>query len=528
MIDLLDPPAPPSFASLWAAAVQQSPDSWFLAFDGPDGVSGEWSYGQFDSVVERAVGLLHAKGVRYGSSVHLALSNSPAFVALWLAALRLGAWIVPSDPDARVDELAEHIARVRPAVGFCGETRVSTYLAAAHRICSELQHWEFPVIALDEYDCDLGVFSEFDVPPVDDVGPTDRAAVMFTSGTTGRPKGVVVTQANYSFAGTTMAAACGLRSEHRFLVVLPMFHANAQYYCFASAVASRAAVTLVHRFSASRYLDQVLQHRATHLSLFAAPIRMILAHTKAPPVERLDVEHCWYAMSVGTANYERFSELIGCRPRQLYGMTETIAAVLTDSRGAPDDSTIGSPTAGCEVALHRGDGTEAEEGEVAEIVVGGQRGVTIFDGYLDDPVTTAAAFHGPWFRTGDRAEIDDRGNYRFSGRHADILKVAGENVSTGEIESVLSAHPEVLEAAVVGAPDPVRDEVPMAFVVPVDPSAAPTRAELTSWCEERLSKAKRPASITLVEELPRTSVGKVRKHALMPTSAECPTAEDVN
>ena len=112
-------------------------------------------------------------------------------------------------------------------------------------------------------------------------------------------------------------------------------------------------------------------------------------------------------------------------------------------------------------------------GEVGEIVVGGDRGITLFAGYLDDPVTTAASFRDGWFLTGDRARRDADGRFYFDGRRSDVLKVAGENVSTVEVEAVVTAHPAVLEASVVGAPDPVRDEVPVAFVVPADPARPP-------------------------------------------------------
>jgi crotonobetaine/carnitine-CoA ligase len=147
-------------------------------------------------------------------------------------------------------------------------------------------------------------------------------------------------------------------------------------------------------------------------------------------------------------------------------------------------------------------------------VVGGVRGQTLFAGYLDDSATTEASFRDGWFLTGDRATRDADGRWYFDGRRSDVLKVSGENVSTVEVEGVLAAHPGVLEASVVGAPDEVRDEVPVAFVVPSDPKAPPTVEELTSWCAERLSKPKVPAQFTLLDELPRTSVGKIRKFLL--------------
>jgi crotonobetaine/carnitine-CoA ligase len=201
-------------------------------------------------------------------------------------------------------------------------------------------------------------------------------------------------------------------------------------------------------------------------------------------------------------------------------MTETIPAVLTDEAVDPLPSSMGYTTPGCLVDVHDATGTTVEDDEVGEIVVGGERGITLFAGYLDDPATTAASFDGDWFRTGDRARRDADGRYFFDGRRADLLKVAGENVSTVEVEQVLAAHPAVLEVAVIGMPDPVRDEVPVAFVVAADPALPPSSQELFDWCTERLTKSKRPRDISFVDELPRTSVGKIRKFLLKDPTAE--------
>jgi crotonobetaine/carnitine-CoA ligase len=241
-------------------------------------------------------------------------------------------------------------------------------------------------------------------------------------------------------------------------------------------------------------------------------MRMILA--RGGPVDGLRLRHCWFAQNVAPDQYETLSEWFGCRPRQLYGMTETIAAVLTDEPAAPNSASMGSVTAGCEVELHDATGGAVPTGEVGEIVVRGERGITLFEGYLDDDATTAAGFRDGWFLTGDRATVDASGRYYFDGRRSDVLKVAGENVSTVEVEAVVAAHPGVLEASVVGKSDQVRDEVPVAFVVPVDPTSPPTVDELREWCAERLGKSRVPTAFTMLDELPRTSVGKIRKFML--------------
>ena len=487
---------PVAFSSVWERAVERNCDSVFLIFERPDGTAATWTYEQFDAVIADVAAGLIQRGVTPGDSVHLALTNTPAFVALWLAANRLGAWIVPSDPMGKVPELADHIERTQPKAGFCAADRAGIYRQAAEA------NPDVAITELDEASGSLDALmgkARVDWPSVHG---WERAAVMFTSGTTGRPKGVEITQANYAFCGQVMAERADLAPDDRQLVVLPLFHANAQYYSFASAIWTGASVALMPAFSASGFLAQAARHQATCASLFAAPMRMILA--RGAPVDGVGLRHCWYAQNIADDQYETLADWLGCRPRQLYGMTETIPAVLTEPADNPVPSSMGQVTPGCQVIVRDG-----------EVLVGGQPGSTLFSGYLDDPNTTAASFTvDGWFRTGDRARLDEDGRHYFDGRHSDVLKVAGENVSIVEVESVLASHPAVLEAAVVGAPDPVRDEVPVAFVVPADSATPPTDEELSAWCQERLAKAKLPRSFTLMDELPRTSVGKIRKFLL--------------
>lgn len=498
---------------MWERAVSQRARHPFLTFESSVGDTAIWTYEQFDELVTRVGHWLSDRGVEKGSSVHLALANCPAFVAVWLAVTRLGGWIIPSDPMGSSDELAGHIRRTRPVIGVCAVPRAEVYRSA----CGSLS-----VVEVDESDTHLSVFGKEALARWPEPGFTDRAAVMFTSGTTGVPKGVEVTQANYAFAGQTMAHAAALNEDDRQLVVLPLFHANAQYYSFASAICVGASVVLTSSFSASRFLPQAARHGATAASLFAAPLRMILA--RGAPVDGVRLRHCWFAQNLTNDQYRTVVDWFGCRPRQLYGMTETIPAVLTDGVEDPDPSSMGQVTPGCQVDVQRPDGTSVDPGEVGEVVVGGERGITLFAGYLNDHMTTQTSFRHGWFLTGDRATRDPNGRHYFDGRRSDVLKVAGESVSIVEVESVLSDHPKVLEAAVVGQPDPIRDEVPVAFVVAAPGGNLPTLEELETWCNARLAKAKRPRQITIIEELPRTSVGKIRKFILADKAAKAAKA----
>jgi crotonobetaine/carnitine-CoA ligase len=551
---MADWPGAIAFADVWMRAVADRPEQTFLVFEHPphaspedtaDGTSeatgqhrgesggrafeeagrsseatgqhraAEWTYAEFHVKVAQVAHTLRRAGVVPGRAVHVVLTNSPSFVAVWLAAARMGAWIVPSDPMGRAAELAGHIARTRPVVGVCSTARADTYRAAVDEAGADDLH----VIVVDEADVDLTPFGERLLADWPTVSLHDRAAVMFTSGTTGLPKGVEVTQANYAFAGKVMAEAAGLQPEDRQLVVLPLFHANAQYYSFASAIWVGASVALMPAFSASRFVEQVRAHGATHASLFAAPMRMILARGITDDTQPVRLRHCWYAQNITDDQHATLTRVLGCAPRQLYGMTETIPAVLTDEADNPVPSSMGFVSPGCEVDVQDADGTSVPPGVVGEVVVRGEPGITLFAGYLDMPEVTAESFRNGWFRTGDRATRDADGRHWFDGRRSDVLKVSGENVSIVEVEAVLASHPGVLEAAVVGRADPIRDEVPVAFVVARDPADPPSVESLQAWCEERLSKPKRPREFTLLDELPRTSVGKIRKFLLADRAA---------
>jgi crotonobetaine/carnitine-CoA ligase len=512
---------PQHFGQRWRRAVDEVGDRPFLRFESSTGAVVELTYAEMDCVVARVAAGLHARGVTVGAGVHVVLANSVAFVAMWLACARLGAWMVPSDPRASSAELAEQLVRTEPAVGIASTRRADDYAAAVARAGAPI-----PAVLVSEDDTDVAALvlpTSGPLPELDtDIDGHRRLAVMFTSGTTSAPKGVELTQANYAFAGDVMAAAAGLTRHDRQFVVLPLFHANAQYYSVAAAISVGASVALMHAFSASQFVEQARRHAVTHASLFAAPIRMILARTPVgtPP---LALRHAWFAQNLSTEQYRAISELLGCRPRQIYGMTETVPAVLSNPPVGSRPTAIGAPTLGCEVRIVGPAGDPVAPGETGTIQVGGRPGTTLFRGYLGDPTATASAFveRGAdgfvWFDTGDRAVEDGDGFVHFAGRRSDVLKVGGENVSVVEVEAVLAEHPDVTEVAVVGAPDDVMDEVPHAYVVARPGAGGPALlADLDDWCVARLAPSKRPRAVHLVDELPQTSVGKIRKFLLHP------------
>ncbi|MHC1563044.1 class I adenylate-forming enzyme family protein [Actinomycetospora sp. C-140] len=504
---------PGTFADLWQDAVARHGRRPFLVFRGEDGEVDTWTYDEFDRVVRDTMALLIAHGVIEGDAVHLCLRNCPGFVALWLACAELGAWMVPVDPASSSRDIETQLARVSPKVGFHAAERAETYGAAA-------EGSRVRPLALEETAVDVragGRLRAGDGRTVDadPVGADARLAVMFTSGTTSQPKGVVLTQANYRYVAEAMAAAAALAAGDRWLVTLPLFHANAQFYCFGPAIAVGASVALTATFSASRWVGQVTELEASHASLFAAPVRMILARTPEGTTCRL--RHTWFAQNLGPDHHRRFGELTGVLPRQLYGMTETTAIVTADRGEPPAPDLIGEPIAGRAVRLvDPATGEEAASGTPGMITLAGERGVDLFREYLDDPAVTERSFTtdeqgGTWFRTGDLAVDTGGGALRFVGRVDDVIKVAGENVSLTEVEAILAQAPGVFEVAVLARDDEVRDHVPVAYIVPHDPADPPALDDLAAWAAEQLAPSARPREWHYIESLPRTSVGKVRR-----------------
>lgn len=511
-------PGSRSFADMWQRAVVDHGDRTFLVFRSEHGRIDTWTYRQFDVVVDDAVARLTANGVAAGDPVHLCLRNCPGFIAIWLATARLGAWMVPVDPASTSRDIASQVARVSPTVGFYAAQRAETYLAGV------ADAGALRTLALEETEADVrpgGRLRADEGAPgapvvAAAVEPQARLAVMFTSGTTAQPKGVVLTQANYCQVAEVMAAAADLGPDDRWLVTLPLFHANAQYYCFAPAIRVGASVALTATFSASQWIDMANELEATHASLFAAPIRMILART-AEGTTPCRLRHTWFAQSLGPDHHRRFGELTGTLPRQLYGMTETIAIVTADRSVPPAHDLIGEPVPGRSVRLVDPAGrADVEPGTPGMIMLAGRRGVDLFSEYLDDPATTDRSFITAddgvtWFLTGDLATQTASGALRFVGRADDVIKVAGENVSLTEVEAILAQAPGVLEVAVLARPDEIRDHVPVAYVVARDQLHPPTAEELAEWASRQLSPQARPREWHFIDSLPRTSVGKVRR-----------------
>jgi crotonobetaine/carnitine-CoA ligase len=490
-------------ADVLLAGAERTPERELLVFDDLDGGVQRFSWREVLARANAVARALAGAGIRPGDHVHLHLPNCPEFLFVWFGCAVRGAAIVPTNVASSSPELEYILGHVGAALSVTDADGIDVVRRARQAAGVPDAVWRSDALP-DANGTEL---------PRREVDPRADLAIMYTSGTTSRPKGVRVTHANYVFAGESVAAGLGLVPDDRFLVVLPLFHANAQYYSIMSALVTGATVILTARFSASGWVDTAIRHQATVGSLFAAPIRMILAKPSHPRWRSHTLRVVAFAQNLTAAEHRAWERDVGAPLLQLYGMTETIGPPLMNPLwAARRHDSLGRVGLGYRCLVTDRDGICVAPGQVGELRVGGVPGVSLMAGYLNDPEATAQTLIDGWLRTGDLVREDPDGLLTFVARAKDMIKRAGENIAAGEIEDVLMGHPEVLDAAVVGIPDPMRDETIVAFVVTADGEV--DADALRDWCADRLARFRVPEFFAGRTALPRTSVGKIQKQAL--------------
>jgi fatty-acyl-CoA synthase len=462
------------------------------------------TYGELDQRAGRAAGLLGARGVGEGDRVAILCRNRIAFFEALFACARLGAILVPLNwrmPPAELDALIEDCS---PALLLCGAEDAGS----AGRLAAPP-----PLIGLDD-DFETSVAAATLAPP----RPSWRADgvwyLLYTSGTTGRPKGVIYTYrmaiANY----VNIGSAIGLTAADRTASFLPLFHtAGINLHALPTLIAG-GRVILLPGFDAEAVIGLIEAERLD--TFFAVPTvyQSLLDHPRfaAAPLGRVRHWGCGGA-PLPDVLVERMRDL-GIRVCNGMGMTETGPTMfLADPASAWERiGSVGKPQLLCRARIVDEAGRDVAEGGVGELLFAGP---AITPGYWNDPEATRAAFTGDgWLRSGDLARRDADGFYWVAGRRKEMFISGGENVYPAEVENVLAAHPAVAEAAVVGAEDPRWGEVGRAFVQIVGGKSAPEAAQLEAFCRSRLAAYKVPKSFEFVVDFPRTAAGKVQKHLL--------------
>lgn len=499
-----------------------TPDALFVRFDPIEGETSDYSWSQFDARVNQTAHMLASLGVTSGDKINLHLTNCMEFLFLWFAAAKLDAVIMPTNVAASADELEYLISHSESRLIFTQADHLDT----ARDVKARCDCVEKIILCgsgtqePDESSFDNLLQDQPATSPQAECKAEDEVAILYTSGTTSRPKGVLVTNANYIYAGETVAKALALTGNDRHLVVMPLFHGNAQYYSTMSAIVSGASMVLSARFSASRYFDQAIAHDCTVSSLFSAPMRMVLAQPRKPEHKNNRLRAILFAQCLTPAQLDEWDERFKAPLLQLWGMTETMGPPLMNPLNfRRDNMSMGLPVMGYRVAVVDDTGKPVPQGEIGQIVVSGEPGRTLMKGYFKNPEATAETICDGWLWSGDNARQDEHGYFHFIDRAKDMIKRSGENVAASEVEAVILTHPDVFDCAVVGVPDPMRDEAIVAIVVPSD-NAKVAEDAIISWCGEKLASFRVPERVIFRNELPRTSVGKIQKHILRAEIAE--------
>jgi len=496
--------------------VRDRAERCFVRYGGRD-----HSYGEIGAQVERLASTLAGAGIGRGDRVALAIGNRPAFVAAFLGVLRTGATAVPLNTLYKADEY-------RYALEHAGCAAVLTEPAHEARLAEAAATLARPVLRLVAT-AEEGVFAPASGGPSADgamdaggrselPGLEDLAGVFYTSGTTARPKGVMITHANLIWSAEVTIQSLRLAPEDVPLLAFPLFHVNSLFYGVLSAIVMGGRIGLLEGFSVSRYWQDAIASGATWTPGITGPLIRLLLRQDARP------EDCAHRLRFAVGGtflsleeLDAFTARFGVQLVPGWSMTETVGfgTLHPVGRGLPLRATtgMGFPTLGQEVRLVRDDGADAPPGEPGELLF---RSPGIFAGYLNDPAATAAAFaEGRWFRTGDLACADEQGYLYFVDRKKDMIKSKGENVAAAEVERVLNEHPGVTESAVIGVRvgEGLMGERVEAFVVKSAGSEV-DEATLQAFAREKLADFKVPAVVHFIAALPKTPLGKIQRAEL--------------
>jgi fatty-acyl-CoA synthase len=488
-----------------------------------------YTYEQFFDRCGRWAAHLHAAGVRPGDRVVYIAPNTHAHLEGYYAVPMLGAILVPVNYRLIADDFRYLINHS----GACVVCAHADYLEAIDGIRRDLPHVrEFVALEGTRHgwlDYESAIAAAGAPPDVPSLQERDVITINYTSGTTARPKGVMITHRNAWMNTVGTLVHVPMNAGDRYLWTLPMFHANGWTFVWTVTAAGATHVCL-RKVDAALVLDQIRRERITMLC--AAPT-VLIGIANAPPEARRDVPAGVRVLTAGAppaaATIARIEGEYGWTVTHVYGLTET-APFITVCEARPEHVDL-SPDGRASIKARQGvelvtsgevrvvddRGCEVphDGATMGEIVA---RGNVIMAGYFNDPDATATSIRDGWFHTGDAAVVHPDGYVEIRDRFKDVIISGGENISSIEVEGVLIRHPSVLEAAVVGVPDKHWGESPHAFVV-LRPGASASAAELVEFARAGLAHFKAPRAVHFIEALPKTATGKIQKFVLRATAS---------
>jgi long-chain acyl-CoA synthetase len=474
------------------------------------GEEGSITWEEFYDRVHRAAAFLRELGIQKGDRVAVHMLNSHRYLELFYATAIAGVVIVPLNTHWNDDDVA-YALKDSGAVALAVDDSLTPSSGNIDN-ASHLQH----LIYAGNGACPAGMvaYGYSDVSHTfEEPGPEDLACLVYTSGTTGGAKGVMLSHRNIWSNGLHSIISAEMRPVV-WLHAAPMFHLADQCALYA-AVNMGAAQVFLPKYDPEAFMQAVERYRVTATALVPTMLTLLLNHPAFGKYDLSSLDSLYYGASPMPLPLLRqaMEKLPTARFRQVYGMTETaplISVLAHEDHYGPAVTSAGKPALGVEVRVVDDLDRDVPNGEGGEIVV---RGDNVMQGYWSRLEITAEVLRGGWMHTGDIGRLDSDGFLYVLDRKKDMIKPGGENVYSPEVEAILLSHPEVLEAAVIGVPDPKWGEAIRAVVVRC-PGSDLTDKELIGWCRERLTHFKCPSSVVFVASLPTNATGKVQKSVL--------------
>jgi carnitine-CoA ligase len=501
-----------SMRELLEKRARENPDKVYVIFE-PDI---QITYGAFNMKVNQVANALLRWGIRKGDRVGLFVKNCPEFLYVYFAVAKIGAIMVPMNTGYPPDELAYAITHSEQVLLFASAHLQETVQKAKPK-CPLLKEVIYTGIEETPGQQKFYEFIHGASPGLEksDVAPDDIISICYTSGTTARPKGVMLTQRIYILAGEFWCDAMECTPSDRLMGFFPLFHANVGVYVVMGAMVNNASAIILETFSPSQHWEKARKFGATEFNGLGSILAMLYAQPATPKDKENPVRVTINGINVGSIK-EGFESRFGLTILDGYSLTECLAGTVERMK---DLSTrhpkrlycIGRAADRTEIRIVNDEGTEAAVGEVGEIML---KGPTVCRGYWKDPETTAKTIRDDWLHTGDSAKRDPEGYLYFADRKKDMIKRRGENIASAEVERALNSHPKIQESAVIGVPDIYADEEVKAYII-VKPGEKLSPEEIIEYCLDYLEPFKIPRYIEFRTSFPRpAAIPKILKTEL--------------
>ena len=496
-------------------------DKVFLIFEKDPNQIVKWTYSEFLNDVKRVILYLTDIGISKGEVVTIHMDNNPVHILFELAASYMGVIILPTDPSSTEYELEYFISHSESKMVIVEPSKIclleklskKTDVGIITLAYSNDRNQESKYFVIDD---DLKKYNPLSLGTISNQDNALTVMYLYTSGTTSKPKAVMVSNAAIEYGSRVLAKHTGLASEDRHLISIPLFHAAAQFHALWPSIVTGSSIVLATRFSASRFFEQAFIYNASMAALFGAPLRFLLNQPKREFDDIHNLRNITFAQSLTESMYIAWSHRFKVPLQQLWGMTETVGLPIMSPISLEDRNlrAMGTSVHGYDCKIIDEEGKNISLGSVGQLIVKCIPGLTAMSGYYKEVKKTKEIFQeidkSIWLFSGDTVYSDEEGFFYFVDRGKDLIKRGGENISTVQVELIIMEIPDVVDVCVTSILDSLRDEKVVAAVVLKEDSKI-TSEKIKNYCSEKLSSFKVPSEFIFVEVLPRTSVGKIQK-----------------